>query len=205
MLHTKLVQLTQFTALVGFRSSFQKELKMVLKLLAAIKLPDLCSGKDVFIRIWLCFIRNLPDKNVKYDYTKFEGGRNCCTHSLLPRTNRLPWRIGKQIPDHHYRRWYGRKWLGRFGKPYWTILVVKFSGWVGDFFVTNFAAAKRYRRRCTNSILIKVNQIGTLAETFDAIIEMKRAGLHCCCITPFGETWRLSNCWHHLVTQQTQV
>ena len=46
-----------------------------------------------------------------------------------------------------------------------------------DLFVTNTKILKRAsRRRVANSILIKINQIGTLTETFAAIEMAKRAG-----------------------------
>ena len=55
-----------------------------------------------------------------------------------------------------------------------------------DFFVTNTDyLARGIQEGAANSILIKVNQIGTLTETFDAIEMAKEAGYTCRCITPF--------------------
>jgi enolase len=46
-----------------------------------------------------------------------------------------------------------------------------------DFYVTNTERlAKGIKQGCTNSILIKVNQIGTLTETFEAVEMAQRAG-----------------------------
>jgi enolase len=46
-----------------------------------------------------------------------------------------------------------------------------------DLFVTNTKRlAKGIKLDCANSILIKLNQIGTLTETFEAINMAKRAG-----------------------------
>ncbi len=46
-----------------------------------------------------------------------------------------------------------------------------------DFYVTNTERlAKGIKEGCTNSILIKVNQIGTLTETLEAVEMAKRAG-----------------------------
>ena len=46
-----------------------------------------------------------------------------------------------------------------------------------DLFVTNTKRlAKGIKLDCANSILIKLNQIGTLTETFEAINLAKRAG-----------------------------
>jgi Enolase len=46
-----------------------------------------------------------------------------------------------------------------------------------DLLVTNVAFLRRaIRERCGNSILIKLNQIGTVTETMQAIREARRAG-----------------------------
>ena len=46
-----------------------------------------------------------------------------------------------------------------------------------DFYVTNTERlAKGIKEECTNSILIKVNQIGTLTETLEAVEMAQRAG-----------------------------
>lgn len=63
----------------------------------------------------------------------------------------------------------------------WKILTDKLKGKVqlvgDDIFVTNTEILKRgINEGVANSILIKVNQIGTLTETFDAIEMAKRAG-----------------------------
>ena len=58
-----------------------------------------------------------------------------------------------------------------------------------DLFVTNPAILKEgIDRGITNSILIKVNQIGTLTETFDAMEMAKRAGFTCVVSHRSGET-----------------
>jgi len=58
-----------------------------------------------------------------------------------------------------------------------------------DFFVTNTTRlARGIEMGMCNSILIKVNQIGTLTETFDAIEMAKRAGYTCVISHRSGET-----------------
>ena len=58
-----------------------------------------------------------------------------------------------------------------------------------DLFVTNPAILKEgIEKGIANSILIKVNQIGTLTETFDAIEMAKRAGYTCVVSHRSGET-----------------
>ncbi len=58
-----------------------------------------------------------------------------------------------------------------------------------DLFVTNTERlAKGIQLGCANSILIKLNQIGTLSETLDAIEMAKRAGWTAVCSHRSGET-----------------
>ncbi len=58
-----------------------------------------------------------------------------------------------------------------------------------DFYVTNTERlAKGITEACTNSILIKVNQIGTLTETLDAVEMAHRAGWTCVMSHRSGET-----------------
>ncbi len=58
-----------------------------------------------------------------------------------------------------------------------------------DLFVTNTERlAKGIELGCANSILIKLNQIGTLSETLDAIEMAKRAGWTAVCSHRSGET-----------------
>ncbi len=58
-----------------------------------------------------------------------------------------------------------------------------------DLFVTNVERIKSgIRQEAANSVLIKLNQIGTLSETLDAIAEAKRAGWTCVISHRSGET-----------------
>ena len=58
-----------------------------------------------------------------------------------------------------------------------------------DFYVTNTQRlAKGIAQGCTNSILIKVNQIGTLTETLEAVEMAHRAGLTSVISHRSGET-----------------
>ena len=58
-----------------------------------------------------------------------------------------------------------------------------------DLFVTNSKRlAKGIEQGCANAILIKVNQIGSLTETLDAIQMAKQAGYACVMSHRSGET-----------------
>lgn len=64
-----------------------------------------------------------------------------------------------------------------------------------DLFVTNTRRlAEGIRRRVANSILIKVNQIGTLSETLDAISMAHAAGYTSINFAPFGRNRRFIHC-----------
>ena len=75
----------------------------------------------------------------------------------------------------------------------WGLLTKELGGKVqlvgDDFFVTNTARlSKGIQSACANSILIKVNQIGTLTETLEAIEMAKRAGYTAIISHRSGET-----------------
>ena len=75
----------------------------------------------------------------------------------------------------------------------WKLLTEKIGGHVqivgDDLFVTNTTRlAQGISTRTANSILIKVNQIGTLTETLDAIEMAKRAGYTAVVSHRSGET-----------------
>jgi enolase len=58
-----------------------------------------------------------------------------------------------------------------------------------DFFVTNTKRLKKgIEQKCANSILVKVNQIGTLTETLDAVETAHRAGYTAVISHRSGET-----------------
>ena len=58
-----------------------------------------------------------------------------------------------------------------------------------DFFVTNPARlAEGIEKKAANALLVKVNQIGTLTETFDAVEMAHRNGYRCMMSHRSGET-----------------
>ena len=75
----------------------------------------------------------------------------------------------------------------------WKLLTERIGGHVqvmgDDLFVTNTERLSRgIKEKCGNSILIKVNQIGTLTETLDAVEMAKRAGYTAVVSHRSGET-----------------
>jgi enolase len=89
---------------------------------------------------------------------------------------RLPGDAGRPLPDHQHRGRHGRRRLGG-----WKTLTDKLGKRVqivgDDLFVTNPKILREgIQKGIANSILIKINQIGTLTETFAAVEMAKRAG-----------------------------
>jgi enolase len=75
----------------------------------------------------------------------------------------------------------------------WKLLTERLGGRIqlvgDDLFVTNTRFLQRgIDERCANSILVKVNQIGTLTETFDAMDLATRSGYTCVVSHRSGET-----------------
>jgi enolase len=75
----------------------------------------------------------------------------------------------------------------------WAALTAQLGGAVqivgDDLFVTNPSRlARGITERCANSLLVKVNQIGTLTETLDAVSMAHRSGYTCMMSHRSGET-----------------
>lgn len=110
----------------------------------------------------------------KYDYTKFEGDKGA-VRSSAEQVDYLEMLIGKYPIDSIEDGMSENDWQG------WKLLndkIGKRCQIVGDdVFVTNVDFLKKgIDMDCANSILIKVNQIGSLTETLDAIDMAHRAG-----------------------------
>lgn len=112
--------------------------------------------------------------NGNYDYTKFEGNKGALRTSAQ-QADYLAELISKYPIDSIEDGMDENDWEG------WKILTNKIGAkcqLVGDdLFVTNVDFLKKgIEMGCANSILIKVNQIGTLTETLNAIEMAHRAG-----------------------------
>lgn len=142
-------------------------------IIAAIKVAGYEPGKDVTIAMD-CAASEFYDKKGTYDYTKFEGpsgAKRTATEQVLYLTelvNKYP--IDSIEDGMDENDWEGWVQLTRaLGDR------VQLVG--DDLFVTNVEFLKKgIEEGCANSILIKVNQIGTLSETLDAIEMAHRNG-----------------------------
>lgn len=142
-------------------------------IMAAIKAAGYEPGKDVTIAMD-CAASEFYDKKGIYDYSKFEGANGAKRTAaeqvayLLDLVNEYP--IDSIEDGMDENDWEGWKHLTKaLGDR------VQLVG--DDLFVTNVEFLKKgIEEGCANSILIKVNQIGTLTETLDAIEMAHRNG-----------------------------
>lgn len=141
-------------------------------ILTAIKNAGYEPGKDVTIGLDCAASEFFADG--VYDYTKFEG-ESGKKRTSIEQTEYLEELINKYPIDSIEDGMDENDWDG------WKVLTDKIGSrcqLVGDdVFVTNVEYLKKgIETGCANSILIKVNQIGSLTETLDAIEMAHRAG-----------------------------
>jgi enolase len=157
----------------GFAPNFSGGTEEALdSILAAIDKAGYKAGKDVTIALD-CAASEFFDKGV-YDYSKFEGPSGAKRNSQQ-QSEYLAELISKYPIDSVEDGCDENDWDG------WKIqtdMIGDKCQLVGDdVFVTNVDFLnKGIKLGCANSILIKVNQIGTLTETLDAIEMAHRAG-----------------------------
>ena len=168
----------------GFAPNFEGTEDGVETILEAVKNVGLEPGKDVFLG-FDCAASEFYEDGV-YDYTKFEGDKGAKRTSaeqvgyLEELVNKYPIITIEDGMDEN--DWDGWKLLtDRLGSK------VQLVG--DDLFVTNTAKlSEGIEKGIGNSILIKVNQIGTLTETFDAIEMAQKAGYTAVVSHRSGET-----------------
>tara|TARA_B100000989_G_scaffold154105_1_gene114951 strand:- start:125 stop:1417 length:1293 start_codon:yes stop_codon:yes gene_type:complete len=150
----------------------------------AIEVAGYKSGSDVKIALDCASAEFFT--NGKYDYSKFEGASGKILDSkeqaeflknLVEKYPIISIEDGMDEND-----WEGWKYL--------TKIVGDKVQLVGDdLFVTNVERLRKgIKGNIANSILIKVNQIGTLSETIDAVEMAQRAGYTCVMSHRSGET-----------------
>ncbi|HEL0621376.1 TPA: phosphopyruvate hydratase [Streptococcus equi subsp. zooepidemicus] len=171
----------------GFAPKFEGTEDGVETILKAIEAAGYEAGENGIMIGFDCASSEFYDKERKvYDYTKFEGEGAAVRTSaeqidyLEELVNKYPIITIEDGMDEN--DWEGWKALTeRLGKR------VQLVG--DDFFVTNTEyLARGIKESAANSILIKVNQIGTLTETFEAIEMAKEAGYTAVVSHRSGET-----------------
>jgi len=168
----------------GFAPNFEGIEDAVETILKAIDKAGLKAGKDVYLG-FDCAASEFYSDGV-YDYTKFEGDKGVKRNSkeqveyLASLVEKYPIISIEDGMDEN-------DWDG------WKLLTEKLGDKVqlvgDDLFVTNTEKLSQgIKKAVANSILIKVNQIGTLTETLDAIEMAKRAGYTAVISHRSGET-----------------
>ena len=157
----------------GFAPNFEGGTEEALEsILAAIKKAGYKAGKDVTIALD-CASSEFFEKGV-YNYSKFEG-ENGAKRSSAEQAEYLAKLVNDYPIDSIEDGCDENDWEG------WKMLTEKIGDkcqLVGDdLLVTNVKfLEKGIKENAANSILIKVNQIGTLTETLDAIEMAHKAG-----------------------------
>lgn len=157
----------------GFAPAFTGGTEEALNsVLEAIEKAGYTPGKDVTIAMDCASSEFFA--NGKYDYTKFEG-TSAKIRTSAEQADYLAELVEKYPIDSIEDGMDENDWDG------WKILVEKIGHkcqLVGDdLLVTNVKFLKRaIDEKAANSILIKVNQIGSLSETLDAIEMAHKAG-----------------------------
>ncbi len=169
----------------GFAPNFAGGIEEALSsIIEAIKAAGYEPGKDVMIGLDCASSEFYVDG--VYDYTKFEGP-NAAKRNAAEQAAYLEELITKYPIDSIEDGMAESDWDG------WKLLTDKIGDrWqlVGDdLFVTNVEyLSKGIEMGAGNSILIKVNQIGTLTETLDAIEMAHKAGYTAVVSHRSGET-----------------
>ena len=153
-------------------------------ILKAIKDAGYVPGKDVTLAMD-CAASEFYENGV-YDYTKFEGA-DAAKRTRDEQVSYIAELVGKYPIDSVEDGMDENDWEG------WKLLTDKLGDKIqlvgDDLFVTNVDFLRRgIEEGCSNSILIKVNQIGTLSETLDTIEMAHRAGFTTVTSHRSGET-----------------
>lgn len=156
----------------GFAPSLNGTEDALESIISAIEKAGYKPGKDVMIGLD-CAASEFYKEGI-YEYSKFEGSKGA-KRTSTEQVLYLEELISKYPIDSIEDGMAENDWDG------WEMLTAKIGDrcqLVGDdLFVTNVEYLKKgIELGCANSILIKVNQIGTLTETLDAIEMAHRAG-----------------------------
>lgn len=168
----------------GFAPSLEGTEDALNSIMKAISLAGYVPGKDLMIAID-CAASEYYHDGI-YDYTKFEGAKGA-KRNAREQVEYLSGLIEKYPIDSIEDGMDENDWDG------WRLLTDVLGSkcqLVGDdLFVTNVEFLKKgIELGCANAILIKVNQIGTLTETLDAIEMAHRNGYRTVTSHRSGET-----------------
>lgn len=167
----------------GFAPNLKSNEEAIEVILEAIQLAGYQAGKDVAIALDPAASEFFDDKKKKYVFSKSDGSE------LTP----------EQMVD-YWANWVEKypiisieDGMSELDWDGWKLLTDKIGSKIqlvgDDVFVTNpEILAKGIEQGIANSILVKLNQIGTLTETLDTIELAKRAGYTAIISHRSGET-----------------
>jgi enolase len=156
----------------GFAPSLKSNEEALEVVMEAIKKAGYKPGKDISIALDPAATEMFSNSTKDYSFFKSAPKKRVSSDEMVK----------------HWAKWVGKypiisleDGLAEDDWDGWTKLNKKIGGSIqivgDDLFVTNTERlAKGIKLDCANSILIKLNQIGTLTETFEAINMAKRAG-----------------------------
>lgn len=156
----------------GFAPALRGTEEALESLVQAIEAAGYKAGKEITLALD-CAASEYYKEGV-YDYTLFEGA-NGSRRTSAEQVYYLERLVGLYPIDSIEDGMAENDWEG------WTMLTERLGSrcqLVGDdLFVTNVKYLRKgIAQNCANSILVKVNQIGTLSETLDAIELARRSG-----------------------------
>lgn len=154
----------------GFAPAFSGADEALNYIMKAIEQAGYVPAKDITIALDCAASEFYHDG--LYDYSKFEG-KNGIRRNALEQVNYLESLINRFPIDSIEDGMAEDDWDG------WKLLTERLGSrcqLVGDdLFVTNVKYLKKgIKTKCANAILVKVNQIGTLTETLDAVAMAQR-------------------------------
>jgi len=168
----------------GFAPSLKTNEEALEVVMAAIKKAGFKPGKDIAIALDPASTEMFDSKSKKYSFFKSAPKK----------------KVSSDVMVEHWAKWASKypivsiedglaedDWAG------WVKMNKKMGDKVqlvgDDLFVTNTERlARGIKLDCANAILIKLNQIGTLTETFEAINMARRAGWNAVISHRSGET-----------------
>lgn len=168
----------------GFAPSLKGTEDALESIIKAITNAGYTPGKDVFIALD-CAASEFFEDGI-YNYTKFEGAKGA-KRTSKEQVDYLASLVEKYPVDSIEDGMAENDWDG------WKLLTDKIGDKIqlvgDDLFVTNVEYLKKgIEMGCANSILIKLNQIGTLTETLNAIEMAHKAGYSTVTSHRSGET-----------------
>jgi enolase len=168
----------------GFAPSLKSNEEALEVIMDAIKKAGYKPGKDIAIALDPAANELFDGKTGKYSFFKSD-----------PKT-----KVSSDVMVEHWAKWISKypiisieDGLAEDDWDGWKTMTNKLGGKIqivgDDLFVTNTERlAKGIKLGSANAILIKLNQIGTLTETFEAINMAKRAGWNAVISHRSGET-----------------